>query len=100
MEDILPKITENMQLIYRKSLDADKALDQLQKANKGKFTVIFGDDSLFSARKKRFYPYVEELAEDITEFEKGGAVDTEQLQVIIQKIQSMFLTLDKFKSTL
>jgi primosomal protein N'' len=100
MNNILPQITANMQLIYRKSIDADKALDVLQKNGQGKFSVIFGDESPFSTREKRFIPYVEELATNITGLENASKLEPELLKVIVEKIQAMLVTLESFKTTL
>ena len=100
MEEVINKLKENLQIIYRKALDADKQLDTLNKDGKGKFTVIFGDDSEFSSRSKRFIPYVEELAIEITTLESEKSNPTELLPKIVKKIQTLLVTLEKFKSTI
>lgn len=41
MQTIIEKLTENAQLIYRKSIDADATIAKLQSAGKGKFQAIF-----------------------------------------------------------
>ncbi len=100
MEEVINKLKENLQLIYRKALDADKQLDALSKDGKAKFTVIFGEDSEFSSRSKRFIPYVEELALEITALESNKEESTKLLPVIVKKIQTLLVTLEKFKSTI
>jgi primosomal protein N'' len=100
VEEVINKLKENLQIIYRKALDADKQLDTLNKDGKGKFTVIFGDDSEFSSRSKRFIPYVEELAIEITALESEKSNHTELLPRIVKKIQTLLVTLEKFKSTI
>ena len=45
MQVIFDKLTKNMQLIYRKAIDADHSLNQLQHTGKGKFSHIFADET-------------------------------------------------------
>jgi hypothetical protein len=100
VEEVINKLKENLQLIYRKALDADKQLDILSKDGKGKFTVIFGDDSEFSSRSKRFIPYVEELAIEVNTLESAENLYAELLSKIVKKIQTLLVTLEKFKSAI
>lgn len=100
MEEVINKLKENLQLIYRKALDADKQLDALNKDGKGKFTVIFGEDTEFSSRSKRFLPYVEELALEITSLEANENQRTELLPTVVKKIKALLVTLEQFKSTI
>ena len=100
MQQLLLKITENMQIIYRKAIDADAALDSLQQSGKAKFSVIFSEDSGFVTRSKRFVPYVEELAKDVTKLEKKNADIEAELIILVKKMELMLLTLGKLKITL
>ena len=100
MQQVVEKITENMQIIYRKAIDADTALDSLQKSGKGKFSVIFSDDSGFRITSKRFGPYVEELATDITVLQQNNTDTKKQIAMIVKKMELMLLTLTKLKTTL
>ena len=100
MQQVISKITENMQLIYRKAIDADSALEALQKTGKGKFSVIFAKDSGFKSRSKRFGPYVEELAMDITMLQEKESDVEKAIVDIVKKMELMLITLAQFKETL
>ncbi|MFQ3249219.1 MAG: topoisomerase IA-like protein [Glaciecola sp.] len=100
MQQVITKITENMQIIYRKAIDADTALDALQKSGKGKFSVIFTEDSGFETRSKRFGPYVDELAMDITKLQDKETDVEKAIVSIVKKMELMLITLAKFKETL
>ena len=64
MDSVHQQLQETLQTLYRKAVDADQILDQLQHQQQGKFAAIFADDSGFATRSKRFGPYVEEIAAD------------------------------------
>ncbi|MBT0585348.1 hypothetical protein [Alteromonas oceanisediminis] len=99
MDALFQQLTENLQLIYRKAIDADKAIDDLQRQGKGKFTTIFDADSGFTTRAKRFSPYMEELAVDIQDLK---ALPQDELPTalppVVKKIELMFVTLNDFKA--
>ena len=106
MKNVLDKLKDNLQLIYRKSIDADAALNQLQQQGKGKFATIFADNSPFTTRAKRFEPYVQEVAANMDTFlaHDFNAVAVSDLQpelvVIVQQIEALLSTLTQFKATL
>ena len=89
-----------MQIIYRKAIDADAALDQLQQSGKGKFSVIFSEESGFVTRSKRFGPYVDELALNITQLDQESAKVTKDIAVIVKKMELLLVTIGKLKVTL
>ena len=64
MQTVNQQLQETMQTLYRKAVDADQALDALQRDKKGKFSAVFASDSGFTTSAKRFVPYVEEIALD------------------------------------
>ena len=64
MQAINEQLQETLQTLYRKAIDADAVLDQLQQVQKGKFQAVFAEDSGFETQAKRFSPYVEEIARD------------------------------------
>lgn len=101
MESVLSQLRENLQVIYRKAVDADAAIAQLQTSGKGKFEQIFDTASGFRASSKQFKPYVSELADDIaalnTADEQGFAA---QLPIIVKKMEVFFRTLDHFKHSI
>jgi hypothetical protein len=98
MNVIIEKLSENLQLIYRKSIDADVAISQLRNDGKGKFTAIFPADSGFNHQGKFFKPYVEELAADIN---KISELDEEKqksaLTKIVKKMELLLSTLGQFQ---
>ena len=100
MQQVLAKITENMQIIYRKAIDADSALDELQRSGKAKFSVIFTEDSGFNSRSKRFGPYVDELAKDVASLQIDDADIKDDIAIIVKKMELLLLTLGKLKVTL
>ncbi len=89
-----------MQLIYRKAIDADAALDELQRSGKAKFSVIFAEDSGFTSRSKRFGPYVDELAKDVTTLQIDDPDVKDDLAAVVKKMELLLLTLGKLKVTL
>lgn len=100
MQQVLVKITENMQIIYRKAIDADSALEKLQQSGKAKFSVIFTEDNGFTTKSKRFGPYVDELARDVTMLQSDDVNIESEITTIVKKMELMLLTLAKFKVTL
>jgi hypothetical protein len=100
VQQVLAKITENMQIIYRKAIDADSALDKLQQSGKAKFSVIFTEDNGFTTKSKRFGPYVDELAKDISILQNDNIDIKNEITVIVKKMELMLLTLAKLKITL
>jgi len=100
MQQVLAKITENMQIIYRKAIDADSSLDDLQRSGKAKFSVIFIEDSGFSTRSNRFGPYVDELAKDITMLQIGNADLKDDIATVVKKMELLLSILGKFKVTI
>jgi hypothetical protein len=98
MQNIIQKLSENVQLIYRKSIDADDAITKLQASGKGKFLTIFNPESGFKAHSKYFKPYVEELAHDVANLsELSDAELTLVLPTLVKKIEQLFTTLANFQ---
>lgn len=98
---LFEKLTENMQVIYRKAIDADQSLAKIQQSGQGKFNYIFTDDAEFNVNSKRFMPYVEELAGDIVLLQSAEQESLESsLQLIVKKMELLLTTLAQFKTTL
>ncbi|GAA0854170.1 hypothetical protein [Aliiglaciecola litoralis] len=97
---LFEKLAENMQLIYRKAIDADDVLAKLQQSGKGKFQNVFTQDAGFTVQSKRFMPYVKELAGQVVELEQE---QDEELQIklaeIVKKMELLLSTLNQFKSS-
>jgi len=101
MHTVLEKLAENMQLIYRKAIDADESLNKLQQSGKGKFNHIFPEGSGFSVHSKRFMPYVKELASQVAELsEADEAMLQSKLPDIVRKMELLLKTLGQFQQSL
>ena len=98
MSKVISALNDNLQSIYRKAVDADNFLEQAQSKGQGKFAAIFKGDSPFNITSKRFLPYVQEIADDIS---KLNTEDKELLQTqlpeIVKKIELLLKTLLEFK---
>lgn len=98
MNVIIEKLSENLQLIYRKAIDADEAISRLRNDGKGKFTAIFATDSGFNHQGKFFKPYVEELAKEIKQL---SDLDEEAQKIalakIVKKMELLLSTLGQFQ---
>jgi prefoldin subunit 5 len=101
MNKIIEALNENLRVIYRKAVDADAALNALAAKGKGKFNTIFAEGSGFSARNKRFGPYVEELAGEVATLVNANQETlNKELPEIVKKIELMLTTLQQFKETI
>lgn len=102
MQSILDKLKDNMQVIYRRALDADQSLAKLHQQGQGKFQQVFADDAGFEVQSKRFGPYVEELARDIVNLEAQANTEAfePQLANVVRKMELLFSTLAGFKDSL
>ena len=101
MQTLFQQLAENMQLIYRKAIDADNALDALQKEGKGKFATIFDDNQGFTVSSKRFLPYVEETALEIAALSEADEAKVKQnLPNVVKKMEALLATLGQFKQSL
>lgn len=95
--EIIIQLQDNVQIAYRKAIDADKQLDELKKSGLGKFSEIFTKAQGFTARGDRFKPYVEELASELSEIQ-GGKIELEvALESFIPKLAILLETLAAFK---
>lgn len=100
-DPLFEKLTQNMQVIYRKAIDADDSLTKLQQTGKGKFNHIFSDEVGFAVQSKRFMPYVKELAEQVAGLEHAEQAQLQsQLPEIVKKMETLLTTLSQFKVTL
>ena len=101
MNSVVQALNDNLRVIYRKSVDADTALNSLQAQGKGKFNTIFAEGSGFETRSKLFGPYVEELAGEVSVLvEADKEAITSALPLLVKKIEIMLSTLEQFKKTL
>ncbi|WP_100656209.1 hypothetical protein [Alteromonas flava] len=101
MQALHQQLNDNLQLIYRKAIDADAAIDSLQQQGKGKFTQIFAADAGFETQAKRFTPYVQELTQRIEALKTIDESELSQaLPAVVKQMELMFSTLAEFKATL
>jgi hypothetical protein len=104
MNKVIAALNENLQIVYRKAIDADVALDNLSRSGKGKFNTIFGDDTPFTSRSKRFKDYVEEVAGDVASLQAEQDFDQTKyestLPMIVRKLELLLTTLEQFKHTI
>lgn len=94
-------LQENIRLIYRQSIDADKQINELRLQDMAKFKVIFDESQGFATKASRFSPYAEELAKDLIELQQSR---TERVPALIQplvaKIEIQLQLLQVFKANL
>jgi len=100
MPTIIQTLSENIQVIYRKSIDADHVISRLQHDGKGKFSAVFAENAGFTTSSRLFKPYVEELANQVLALEQTTQESLkEQLPSLVMKIELMLKTLNKFQKT-
>ncbi|MBE1300969.1 MAG: hypothetical protein GJ680_13805 [Alteromonadaceae bacterium] len=101
MENVVEKLNENLQVIYRRVVDADKALDQLQQQGKAKHSQIFADDAGFAQTSNRFQPYLEELAGNVAKLQTQSEQEAQKtLVLVVKQMESMFVTLNNLTNIL
>lgn len=99
MEELLNKLDQNLRELYRKAVDADAILDELQASGHGKHQSIF-KDGIFTVNSNRFMPYLSETAEQIALIRQTQHFDTAVLERIVRQLQQLHTTLQEFKSVL
>ncbi len=94
-------LKENIRIIYRQSLDADKAIDDLRQQDMAKFAAIFDEQQGFVTKANRFTPYAEELGNDLVVLQQGNSDDVPtRVQPLVSKIEIQLQLLQVFKSNL
>lgn len=101
MEVVISQLKENLQLLYRKAIDADESLVQLKSQGKGKHGSIFDKSVGFTCSSKHFKPYVEEVAMDVESLLNKEAEEMQQaLPAVVKKMELLFKTMASFKQSL
>ena len=105
MDAVIAKLNENLQVLFRKALDADKALDELKGLGKGKHSAIFPKEVGFTASSDRFSPYIAELSDDISSLNELAEKQKKEelnllLSTVVRKMESIFVTLAQFEGVL
>lgn len=94
-------LKENIKLIYRQSIDADKNIDDLRQQDMAKFAAIFDEQQGFATKADRFTPYAEELGNDLVALQQGNDEDVaENVQPLVAKIEIQLQLLQVFKANL
>lgn len=101
MQAVIEQLKQNLQLLYRKSIDADEALKILRSQGKAKFDSVFDAKAGFVVSSRHFKPYVEEVALNVDEL---ASKDAEQLQSalpdLVHKIDKLFKTMTQFQQSI
>ncbi len=100
MEQLLNQLDANLKELYRKALDADAVLDELQQQGHGKHQAIFPTDQLFQVQSPRFMPYLSETAEQVSAIRQTQQFNTATLELVIKQLQLLHKTLHEFKTVL
>ncbi|TMO57777.1 prephenate dehydrogenase [Pseudoalteromonas aurantia] len=97
MHAVIEKLNENLKVVYRQALDADKKLDELQQQGHGKFKALFTEDAGFTFDAKRFKPYVLDVAADVEALSNNDELDQQKLTLAVTKLQNLLKLLATFK---
>jgi hypothetical protein len=98
MQSVIQSLKQNLKVIYRKAVDADNRLKQLQQSGMGKHGKIFVEDAGFNVESRLFLPYVQELSDNIEGLEPLGPEERQAALVqIVKKVEMMHLTLANFE---
>jgi len=92
------QLIENISLILKKSLTADATLADLREQKKASFEAIFKKDAGFNCSANSFQPYVEEIANDLLQWQENKE---QQLLLVplVKKIEQLFTVLAGFEQT-
>ncbi|MGI5309045.1 prephenate dehydrogenase [Rheinheimera sp. WS51] len=97
MDTLLNQLDDNLKELYRKTVDADALLDQLQQQGQAKHQRIFADNTVFQASSNRFMPYLAETAEQISAIRLSQQFNTATLQRVVKQLQLLHKTLADFR---
>ncbi|EHR40228.1 hypothetical protein [Alishewanella jeotgali] len=98
MENLLQQLDENLKELYRKALDADALLEQLQQQGQAKYQTVFSKDAGFKVESNRFMPYLAETAEQVAAIRHSQQFSTSTLQRVVQQLQLLHKTLTEFRA--
>ncbi|MDX1676567.1 prephenate dehydrogenase [Arsukibacterium sp.] len=97
MDALLSQLDENLKELYRKALDADALLDQLQQQGQAKHQSIFPASSDFTVSSNRFMPYLSEAAEQVAAIRQSQQFNTATLARVVKQLQQLHKTLAEFR---
>ncbi|WP_394204582.1 prephenate dehydrogenase [Shewanella waksmanii] len=95
---VIEQLKQNLQTAYRQAIDADAKLDELKKAGHGKFASIFSKQEGFNTDSNRFGPYVQELAEELTQITPESTDINNKIEQFVPKLAVLLQTLQAFKN--
>ncbi|MDX3773108.1 prephenate dehydrogenase [Chromatiaceae bacterium AAb-1] len=100
MEQLLNQLDTNLKELYRKAVDADALLDNLQQQGQAKHQSIFPANGQFQVSSNRFMPYLSETAEQIAAIRQSQQFNTATLQKIVEQLKLLHQTLSDFRQVL
>ena len=99
MEQLLNQLDVNLKELYRKALDADALLDELQSQGKANHQAIFPvAESIFQVSSARFMPYLSETAEQVSAIRLTQQFNTATLELVVKQLQLLHKTLTEFRA--
>ncbi len=96
-ENLNQQLIENISQILKRSLTADATLVDLRNKNKAAFKSVFSKDAGFNCSADTFQPYVEEIADDLLNWQKHR--EQTLLINLVKKIEQLFTVLANFEQT-
>ncbi|MEI6893534.1 MAG: hypothetical protein V5789_02655 [Colwellia sp.] len=91
------QLIENISIILKKSLTADATLANLREQKKANFAAVFTTDSHFKSSANTFQPYVEEIANDLVQWQANR--EQALLITLVKKIEQLFIVLADFEQS-
>ncbi|MBU1436702.1 MAG: prephenate dehydrogenase [Gammaproteobacteria bacterium] len=98
MEQLLTQLDLNLKELYRKALDADAILDELQNKGQARHQAVFPAPSIFKISSPRFMPYLSETAEQIAAIRLTQQFNTATLALVVKQLQLLHKTLSEFRA--
>lgn len=98
MEQLLNQLDLNLKELYRKALDADAILDELQSKGQAKHQAIFPAPAIFRVSSPRFMPYLSETAEQVSAIRQTQQFNTATLELVVKQLQLLHKTLNEFRA--
>ncbi|MGB1197620.1 MAG: hypothetical protein ACPG46_01150 [Thalassotalea sp.] len=91
------QLLDNISIILKKSLTADATLADLREKKMAGFDAIFKKEAGFNSTANTFQPYVEEVADDLMQWQKTQ--DQALLIALVKKIEQLFTVLGNFEQS-
>ena len=96
-DSVNQQLIENISIILKKSLTADATLSDLREKKKAGFNAIFKEDAGFKCSANTFQPYVEEIADELMQWQK---TQSQPLLIgLVKKIEQLFTVLGQFEQS-